>query len=145
MNITTRFARKKDAGAIANLIQQLGQSSGEASPVDEAYARQLIIGGRCQIILAEIDGRIVGLANFYIHPSLYHAGEACLIDDLVVDEAARGQGVGNALMIAVLRYAREEKSCAEISLAVASDNAAAQALYRKHGFVNESLLLERHW
>ena len=87
----------------------------------------------------------MGLANLYIHPSLYHAGEACLIDDLVVDEKSRGQGVGDALMTAVLRYAREESQCAEISLAVASYNAAAQALYRKHGFVNESLLLERHW
>lgn len=140
-----RRAGAQDAETIVSLIQELAKTSNEKSPVNAQHARQCITEDRYKIFVAEAENKAVGMVSFYIHPSLFHAANACLIDDLVVAESARGKGVGDALMEAVLKYAREEKHCAEISLAVAHENKKAQALYRKHGLTDEVLMLERHY
>jgi ribosomal protein S18 acetylase RimI-like enzyme len=48
---------------------------------------------------------------------------------------ARGQGVGNALVTAVIGWGKEQ-AAARISLAVVQSNLRAIALYRRHGFVD---------
>lgn len=84
-------------------------------------------------LLAQIDGEFVGLANCFLGFSTFKARPLINIHDLAVSPAARGQGVGSALLQAVDQLAQEE-ACAYVTLEVRADNRARQ-LYLRHGFV----------
>ena len=60
------------------------------------------------------------------------------INDVVVNEEFRHQGIASAMFERLLEFAREH-SCKKISLEVRADNEVAQALYRKFGFVQVGL------
>lgn len=57
--------------------------------------------------------------------------------EMMVDARFRGQGVGDALLVAAVRWAGESATIRKLSLCVFAHNARAIALYRKHGFVEE--------
>ena len=69
------------------------------------------------------------------HTTLY-------IDDICVDEAARGQGVGKALYGYILEYARE-MGCYNMTLNVWSCNPGAMAFYEKLGLVPYKVGMEK--
>lgn len=50
-------------------------------------------------LVAEIDGKLVGLAHYLFHRSTTRVGPVCYLQDLFTDEAARGHGVGRALVL----------------------------------------------
>lgn len=94
--------------------------------------------------MAEQHGGVIGLLSYSLRPDLYHAGEACLIEELVVEASQRGQGVGSALLTELLlRIAAA--GCVEVALAVMPDNAPAIKLYHEHGLTDEALFLEKHF
>ena len=77
--------------------------------------------------------------------SIWTGGEDCWIEDVYVEEAARGQGLGRALVVEALRRARE-RGCGRAELDVDVVNEPARALYGSLGFVDKakggSLLLQ---
>jgi GNAT superfamily N-acetyltransferase len=74
-----------------------------------------------------VDGHLVGIAHYLFHTSAW-ARENCYLQDLYVDEAARGQGVAAALIEAVAQAARERQAARYYWLTQDS-NARARALY----------------
>jgi GNAT superfamily N-acetyltransferase len=54
--------------------------------------------------VAERDGRLLGIVHYIYHRTTAFIGPTCYLQDLVTAEAARGKGVGRALIGAV--YAR---------------------------------------
>ena len=64
------------------------------------------------------------------------------IDDICVDEKARGQGVGKALYEYILAFARE-KSCYNVTLNVWSCNPGAMAFYEKLGLTPYKVGMEK--
>jgi GNAT superfamily N-acetyltransferase len=48
--------------------------------------------------IAEIGGEIAGFSISVCHPGTWSAGSACYLEDLYVDPAHRGQGIGRALI-----------------------------------------------
>ncbi len=139
-NIAIRFAHPADAAHIVRLIHQMGPDS----PLTEDYVHHYLAGTDRQILLAQRADTIVGLLSYSVRADLYHAGNSVLIEELVVDDACRGQGVGSALMKALLETL-PALECREVCLAVMPDNEAAIRLYRQHGLVEEALFLERHF
>jgi GNAT superfamily N-acetyltransferase len=77
--------------------------------------------------------------------SVWTGAEDCWIEDVFVDESARGAGLGRALVAEVLRRARE-RGCGRAELDVDVVNAPARALYQSLGFRDKaeggSLLLQ---
>lgn len=81
---------------------------------------------------ARREGRLVGYACLYWHFSSLEATECVLMNDLYVDESARGQGVGRALIEASAEVARE-RGAPFVEWSTAPDNYTAQRLYDSTG------------
>ena len=144
MTIEVREATIVDAEIVVEFIQMLAQSSHEHSTVDPEYAIfYLTYPGNC-VLLAERDGRVIGSLSYSVRPDLYHAGDCCMIETLVVAEEARGHGAGAALLKEVLRRGGAA-GWAEVSVSTMADNQTALALYRRMGMTDEAVLLERHF
>ncbi|MDX1784847.1 MAG: GNAT family N-acetyltransferase [Roseovarius sp.] len=75
--------------------------------IETAFSR-LLSGrpGEFQGLIAEIDGRPVGLAHFLFHRILWSVEDTCYLMDLFSDPETRGRGVGRALIEAVHAAAR---------------------------------------
>ena len=89
-------------------------------------------------LVAEIDGRLVGLAHYLFQRSTTAIGPNCYLQDLFTSEAARGRGVGRALIEAVCARARDAGS-QRLYWQTHETNATAMRLYdqvaERSGFV----------
>jgi ribosomal protein S18 acetylase RimI-like enzyme len=144
ISIFIREAKPQDANSIVRLIAEHVTASGERSALTPDDVEKYLASPVSRIVLAEQHDRVVGLLSYSLRPDLYHAGNACLIEELVVEAQLRGQGVGSALLIELLSQL-SAAGCVEVALAVMPDNASAIKLYRKHGLTDEAIFLERHF
>lgn len=109
----------------------------EVEKVDDArnraFFRRFLAPSEDGLLLgARNGGRLVGYACLYWHFSSLEACESVLMNDLFVDESARGQGVGRALIEAAAAVARE-REVPFVEWSTAPDNATAQRLYDSTG------------
>lgn len=124
--------------AFARLIPQLSSSN---PPPTAAQLSEIVSDPGSVLFLARIDGTIVGsltLATFRIP-----TGVRAWIEDVVVDGAARGQGVGEALNRAALDEARA-RGAITVELTSRPSREAANRLYRRLGFVQRETNVYRH-
>lgn len=115
--------------ALHRLIPQLSSSS---APITIADLRAMIDSDSSVLFIARLDGRIVGsltLAVFRIP-----TGIRAWIEDVVVDENARGHGVGEALNRAALAEAKR-RGAKTVDLTSRPSREAANRLYLRIGFV----------
>ena len=83
------------------------------------------------------DSPPAGVCQLRFRWGLWRAGLDCLLEDLFVAEAARGSGVGRALVEGAKARARE-RGARRMELDCNEANAAALALYASAGFQNAS-------
>lgn len=88
-------------------------------------------------LAARREGRVVGIAHYLFHTSVW-ARTACYLQDLFTAPESRGRGVARALIEAVAERARE-RGAARYYWLTLDHNATARALYdkvaRHHGFI----------
>ena len=144
MTITIRDAAPKDADHIVSLIAELAENEGEQCALTEAYVLDYLSFPGSDILLAVEGGRVLGLLSFNRRPNLYHAGDSALIEELVVTARVRGQGIGT-MLVAALVERLEGLGCEEVSVTTMADNHGAIKFYKKHGFEDEALFLEKHF
>ena len=144
MTITVRDASAGDEETVAQLIRELAAFSAETSAVSAAFVAEYLAVPNVGVLLAEQDGVAVGLLTYSLYSGLYHAGPWGLLDELIVRTEVRRRGVGDKLLDEVVRRL-QAAGCKEASVSLAFENEAAKALYCKHGFTDEALLLERHF
>ncbi len=82
----------------------------------------------CKALVAEADGEILGFAHHRRFSSPYTGTTGLFLDDLFTDPAARGRGVGRALIGRLTEMATTEGR-AVVQWVTAEDNHQAQALY----------------
>ena len=80
----------------------------------------------------------IGLVNCFEGYSTFKARPLLNVHDLAVNVGHRGKGVGQALLTAAERYARE-RGCCKLTLEVLSGNNRAVTIYEKFGFANYQL------
>ena len=89
-------------------------------------------------LVAESAGELLGLAHFLFHRSTIQLAPSCYMQDLFTVEAARGKGVGRALINAVYERA-EQAGSPRVYWQTHETNATAMQLYdqvaEKSGFV----------
>jgi len=141
--ISIRPARETDASAIVRLIGLLANDLGEQSPVDSNYVLSFMRTPGNGMLVGDLAGEVIGLISYTLRPGLYHAGDSCMIEELVVRDDLRNSGVGGMLLEAIVTLAAD-KGCPEVSLSVMPFNTKAIEFYRRHGFVDEAILLEKH-
>jgi GNAT superfamily N-acetyltransferase len=81
-------------------------------------------------LVAEYQGRVVGLVHFVFHRSTTRLHDVCYIQDLFTAELLRGKGVGRQLILAVYDAARRE-GCSRVYWQTQASNAKGRALYDK--------------
>jgi GNAT superfamily N-acetyltransferase len=81
-------------------------------------------------LVAEGGGKLLGLAHYLFHRSTTAIGPVCYLQDLFTDQAARGKGVGKALILSVYQQAREAGS-PRVYWQTHHTNQTAQGLYNK--------------
>lgn len=91
-------------------------------------------------LIAELDGRPAGMLSG-MRPD---AEGAVRLRSMWVAPFARGRGVGDALVGAVIRWAKEQ-GASGLVLDVMMDNESAIALYRRHGFVPDGTVEHGRW
>lgn len=81
-------------------------------------------------IVAERDGKLLGLAHYLFHRSTIQIAPTCYLQDLFTSEAARGKGIGRALIEAVYARARAA-GVPRVYWQTHETNATAMQLYDK--------------
>lgn len=152
---SVRRAEKRDIPAILDLLVQVdmvhhnGRPDLFKGPATKYSAEELeaILENEETPVFVCADGadRVLG-HGFCV---MQHSGGQLLeehttlyIDDICVDEAARGQGVGRALYEHILAYARE-RGAYNVTLNVWSCNPGAMAFYEKLGLVPYRVGMEK--
>ncbi|MFJ1762234.1 GNAT family N-acetyltransferase [Amycolatopsis sp. NPDC088138] len=107
---------------------------------DDAYERtwrRLLDDERIRGIAARLDGRMVGVAHYLFHASVWYSGK-CYLADLFVDPEARRRGIATAMIEWVARDA-EERGFPALYWNTLED-APARALYDQVGKFHEGLI-----
>ena len=116
------------AAAVARLVPQL---SPRRTPPGRAELEKLVAAPGTAFFVARDGDAVLGMLTLVVYrvPTGVHGW----IHDVVVDEGARGRGVGEALTRAALEHARAE-GAATVHLTSRPQREAANRLYRRLGF-----------
>jgi GNAT superfamily N-acetyltransferase len=125
-----RSATSKDAAAMAGLLAELGYPT-SANALPERLRAIKAEGGAVFLAVDAVD-TAVGLASVASHSTLHADAPVAYITALVTSAAARGGGVGRALVAAAEQWARE-KGCVRLSVTSAEHRADAHAFYPRCG------------
>jgi ribosomal protein S18 acetylase RimI-like enzyme len=129
-----RVAAPEDAEVVARLMVAFRDHEGRDWPpaaTMRAGVERLIGRDDTEYLLG--GDPPTGVAQVRYRYGVWFDAEDCHLEDLFVLEAARGTGLGRALVSAVIERARE-RGCRRIELDTAEENAPALALYRSLGF-----------
>ena len=110
-----------------------GRSGPRSLPEDitrTTWSRLFDANEPVRALVAEVDGKLVGLAHYLFHRSTTKLGNICYMQDLFTAEDARGKGVGRALIEAVYAKAREA-GAERVYWQTHETNAVAQRLYEQ--------------
>lgn len=142
--ISIRHASIEDLASVAYLFDLYRQFYHQ--PHDKAGAEQFIRERmeqkESEILVALSEGEIIGFVQLYPIFSSVSMRRAWLLNDLYVGESHRSKGVATQLLNAAKQVARDTKS-KWLLLQTTEENAGAQALYAKNGWVREKDLFFR--
>jgi GNAT superfamily N-acetyltransferase len=136
MTIAIRPATAADLPLIAALIRELAEYEKLAHEVrfDEAVLGDRLFGARpyAEVVIGEVDGTAQGFALFFHNFSTFEGKPGIYLEDLFVRPAARGCGLGKALLTHLAGLA-VERDCARLEWWVLDWNAPAIGFYQKLG------------
>lgn len=116
---------------LADINSLLRQLSAHATELPEELLARILASDTHELWAAKEGGRIVGMGELVV--ILKPEGVYARIEDVVVDEAVRGKGLGKAIMEKLIERAR---ACGakDVALTTRPAREAANALYQKLGF-----------
>jgi ribosomal protein S18 acetylase RimI-like enzyme len=116
------------AEAVARLVPQLSPNRDPAGIVELV---ELVATPGTSLIVARDGDAVLGMLTLIVYR--VPTGMRAWIHDVVVDEAARGRGVGEALTREALRQA-EDAGAISVELTTRQERESANRLYRRLGF-----------
>jgi GNAT superfamily N-acetyltransferase len=136
MTVSVRSARAGDETEILRMVRALAEYEHEAHSV-EATAEGLatvLFNDHPRVFahVAEVDGRVVGIAVWFFNFSTWTGRHGIYLEDLFVEPDVRGRGIAHALFAALAREAKAH-DCPRIDWAVLDWNELGKKLYRRLG------------
>jgi len=127
------------AEALPRLVQQLSAS---APPLRREDVEALVSSEASRLLVArDAAGNVVGALTLVVFS--IPTGVRAWIEDVIVDEHARGSGVGTSLTREALRLARLA-GARTVDLTSRPSRATANALYQREGFVRRETHVYRY-
>ena len=133
--LSFRWAEAGDFEAVLSLATQLAHHIEEKTPSltpSDFATYHLGPEAPMRLRLAIDDGRVVGMISWTLMHELYCGKKRVFISDVSVDRAARGRGVGIALMAGVKAWAQAH-GAAKLTWEVWYRNASAKTFYEQLG------------
>jgi GNAT superfamily N-acetyltransferase len=130
---TIRPATEADAAMILGLIRELADYEQLAHEVtateNDLHASLFGVHPDAEVVLAETDGDVVGYALFFHNYSTFRCKRGLYLEDLFVQPAFRGRGIGKLLLSHLAKLA-VQRGCARFEWAVLDWNESAIRFYR---------------
>ncbi|MCL2323069.1 MAG: GNAT family N-acetyltransferase [Oscillospiraceae bacterium] len=131
-----RIAQEQDLSEVLALYSQVDMDNDQILTINEAKTiyNRMSLYPDYHIYVAEIDGKIVGTFALAIMDNLAHMGsKSGLIEDVVVSQLLRGQGIGKEMMNFAIGLCKE-KSCYKVCLSSNLKRKDAHRFYENIGF-----------
>jgi len=144
--LNIRPTTKDDAATLLSLIRELAtyEKKPDKAVITEDDLMRDAFGQepKFRLLIAEWNGKPVGYAAFFYFYSTYQGRAALFLEDLFVQEKYRGNGIGKALLVEVVKLAIREK-CFGMRWEVLDWNRQAIEFYQKLGatFLDERRLV----
>ena len=136
-----RSARQQDVEQLVGLLHSLFTIE-EDFNADTGKPRRglelLLADTSSQVLVAEADGQVVGLCTGQMVISTAEGGPAILVEDMVVAEGYRGQGIGRLLLGGLIDWARGQ-GATRMQLLADRNNQPALDYYRHLGWQQTAL------
>lgn len=136
MTLSIRPAMPADLPLIAQFIRDLAEYEKLAHEVcfDEAILGEKLFGPHpyAEVLIGEIDGAPQGFALFFHNFSTFEGRPGIHLEDLFVRPAARGSGLGKALLAHLARLC-VERDCARLEWSVLDWNEPSIGFYKSLG------------
>ncbi len=119
------------ATRVRELLIELSRSKKDKGEIPRAWFEDVINSPYHDLLIAEEDGKILGIATLSIimGPGIR---KNAYLEDFVTDSTVRGKGVGSALWHAMLEWATE-KGCKDLEFTCGHGRESAQEFYKHHG------------
>ena len=135
MSVNVRLGKLEDQIRCSELLDVLTEATSEQNKIfDSDTFSKLISNERGSLVIAEENGIILGMASISFNLALRYNGEYCQLEELVVDQDARGKNIGGLLIEEALRLTKN-RGCKEVGLYVLDSTKHNQTFYEKYGFV----------
>jgi GNAT superfamily N-acetyltransferase len=134
--VAIRSALPDDWPAVAGLLVELGRGVARGTAEDPTHGMQF--AGHLRrletvTLVADRAGDVVGVLDMEYHQRLGDHRPQARVNDLVVTEAVRGRGVGDALLRRAEELARK-RGCFRMALVTAGWREETHRFYRDHGW-----------
>jgi len=135
---TIRSAVEADIPQILAFVRGLAEYEklSDACVATETSLRATLFGPRpfAEVLIADFQGLPAGFALFFHNYSTFLAKPGIYLEDLFVDPAHRGRGIGKALLVELARVARA-RGCGRLEWSVLDWNEPAIGFYKSLGAV----------
>ncbi|MBI2239208.1 MAG: GNAT family N-acetyltransferase [Magnetospirillum gryphiswaldense] len=135
--MSIRSVTPDDAATILELLRQLAAFEGGSVTAQVQDLANALAHGRLYALLAEQDGKAVGVLTLLPSFSSWRGQECAVIHDLFVTPEQRGAGIGDALIRAALDMAAQ-KGWTRMDVNVLDWNQPAQNFYRRFGLIPQA-------
>ena len=147
-NIVIEPATEADLDELSVLLGELFAQESDFRPDKDKQLRGLRLifeqPSRGRVFVLRRDGAIVGLINLLFTISTAEGGFVMLLEDLVVHKQYQGHGYGAKLLNYAIDFAKK-KNFLRITLLTDRPENVAQEFFRRHGFVESSMIPMRLW
>jgi GNAT superfamily N-acetyltransferase len=137
-------ATLEDLPQLTDLLMDLFSHESDFKPDYNKHLRGLRLileqPNRGRIFVARHGGRILGMINLLITISTAEGGFVLLLEDLIVHQDFRKQGIGALLLQRGMEYAKEKHFLRITLLTDRVTEESEQRFFRKHGFQDSSMI-----
>jgi GNAT superfamily N-acetyltransferase len=140
-SLRIRPAASGDAAPLGHLLEQLGYPT-DAAEIPERIEKLHARPGTMVLVAEDERGEILGVVTVHLFQSIHASEPAAWLTSLVVEEKARGQGIGSALVLRAEEWAIRHGAL-RISLTSALHRERAHEFYKTRDYEHTGVRLTK--